>query len=553
MADNTIKAPAAPDRLLPGPNEVKMRLYGQGLGDCFLLAFARDGKPDNPCYVVIDCGVGMNTPDEKDRMNTIVRDINTATGGHIDVLAVTHEHYDHVIGFLHAKAEWQQIKVDAVWTAWTEKKDDPDAGSLEKVKVAFQKATVNALGQSLRMGVDAEAGFFGVDADLALDPAALAAGPGKITQAFDIAKGLCSPQLPTYCEPGDVRVLPGTDVRTYVLGPPRFKNGDGQPLLRKTTPLVKLLVDESEMYHYSDFGMTADGDSPAASSKDGKALAANAGFPPPHLSPDADPGMAGLSQAMMGAADTFSADEFNRCCPFDSTLCLEWDEALVQPFFWEHYTSGPTWRRVDGDWLGGASDLALRAGDIINNISLVLAFELPQTKKVLLFVGDAQVGNWLSWDFISTWNDIDGKKPLPEKPNIEELLGRVAFYKVGHHGSHNATIKAKGLERMAKQDGKDTDLLAFIPVSVPVAHDILGYCPMPFYPVLRALQKKTDGRVFLSNGELLQPTESSKTDAQLWQGVIKSNDRRPADILTPKVTKDGTVEGAVPLYLEVTM
>ena len=52
------------------------------------------------------------------------------------------------------------------------------------------------------------------------------------------------------------------------------------------------------------------------------------------------------------------------------------------------------WRRIDHDWLHSAEALALDINRGINNTSLVLAFELPEFKKVLLFVGDAQRGNW---------------------------------------------------------------------------------------------------------------------------------------------------------------
>jgi hypothetical protein len=56
-----------------------------------------------------------------------------------------------------------------------------------------------------------------------------------------------------------------------------------------------------------------------------------------------------------------------------------------------------TWRRIDNDWLMSAGQLALQVDNAVNNTSLVLAFELIESRKVLLFVGDAQVGNWKSW------------------------------------------------------------------------------------------------------------------------------------------------------------
>src|SRR5947208_1258821 len=58
-------------RLKPDGNRAAIRCYGQGLGDCFLLAFPRPGKPDQPFYVVIDCGIASGTPDEEVRMQKV--------------------------------------------------------------------------------------------------------------------------------------------------------------------------------------------------------------------------------------------------------------------------------------------------------------------------------------------------------------------------------------------------------------------------------------------------------------------------------------------------
>jgi len=55
------------------------------------------------------------------------RDIKIATDGKIDVLVVTHEHMDHVSGFLSAAAIFKDIEIGAVWMAWSEDPKDPDA------------------------------------------------------------------------------------------------------------------------------------------------------------------------------------------------------------------------------------------------------------------------------------------------------------------------------------------------------------------------------------------------------------------------------------------
>ena len=62
--------------------------------------------------------------------------------------------------------------------------------------------------------------------------------------------------------------------------------------------------------------------------------------------------------------------------------------------------------------------------DELNNTSLVLLFEIG-TKK-LLFPGDAQ---WENWEYALS------------QDSVRKLLADVNLYKVGHHGSLNATPK----------------------------------------------------------------------------------------------------------------
>jgi hypothetical protein len=65
---------------------------------------------------------------------------------------------------------------------------------------------------------------------------------------------------------------------------------------------------------------------------------------------------------------------------------------------------------------------------VLNNTSLILTFQVGDT--LLLFPGDAQIENWRYTLF--ECDDAD---------EIRERLKKAAFYKVGHHGSLNATPK----------------------------------------------------------------------------------------------------------------
>ncbi len=79
---------------------VNVRMYCQGLGDCFLLTFRRGEKKFN---MMIDCGVLHGTEKAKEKMQEVVKNIKSETGGTIDLVVVTHQHWDHISGFEQAQ------------------------------------------------------------------------------------------------------------------------------------------------------------------------------------------------------------------------------------------------------------------------------------------------------------------------------------------------------------------------------------------------------------------------------------------------------------------
>src|SRR5437868_1518247 len=83
----------ATPRSIQGPATVRM--YCQGLGDCFLVSFPRKSG-EQPFRILIDCGVLQKTPDDEAKLNAVANDLWKETGGRIDLLVVTHEHWDHV-------------------------------------------------------------------------------------------------------------------------------------------------------------------------------------------------------------------------------------------------------------------------------------------------------------------------------------------------------------------------------------------------------------------------------------------------------------------------
>ena len=70
---------------------------------------------------------------------------------------------------------------------------------------------------------------------------------------------------------------------------------------------------------------------------------------------------------------------------------------------------------------------------------------------------------------------------------------------------------------------------------------------------VRRLQEQIGGRVFLANGELLEPLPPGKTREALEAGVRRSEDRRPAKMLDPSTPAAREIEGDVPLWTEITL
>ena len=77
---------------------------------------------------------------------------------------------------------------------------------------------------------------------------------------------------------------------------------------------------------------------------------------------------------------------------------------------------------------------AVAADKTLNNQSLVILFSFGA--KNLLFAGDAQWGNWENFLYGGAYG-TPGHTRLTQK--AEAILNKIDFYKVGHHGSANAT------------------------------------------------------------------------------------------------------------------
>jgi hypothetical protein len=447
------------------------------LGDCFLIRLV-DG--DRKSHILIDAGMLMGSPNAVARMAEIAEDIVLTTGGSpkppvggedaevhagtLDLLVVTHEHWDHISGFSQAQdilLNDDRLKIANLWMAWTEKDGDPQ---VEALRAKFDKTGFAIASLAKRILPGGAQGRQGLAAQLnsASGFLGLADGPTRRLQGREII-GAIKQQVPQrqFLEAGTVLATPsasagGPSLRAYVLGPPRdetflFKDKPSSGPAQETY-LTSNSLGEAIVRFTDGDQAPCDTGSPFAQHFcriDAKSLFAKV-----------------QSCAELDGEQAWIADRYCRVKGAPSARQAE----LAR-------------RRIDEDWLAAAGPLALKLDADTNNTSLVLAFDLPDGTS-MLFAADAQVGNWLSWHQ-QTYTDESGVVHT-----ATQLLNRTRFYKVGHHGSHNATLDKLGLALMTRDD-----LVAAIPTDEELGKKQGGKWQMPNPRVREALMERTKGRI----------------------------------------------------------
>ncbi|WP_137045818.1 MBL fold metallo-hydrolase [Pseudolabrys sp. FHR47] len=436
------------------------------LGDCFLVTFTAGRKKSR---MLIDCGSFRNSKESAERLKEIVKSIGKELGNApIDVVVGTHQHNDHVSGFVHAGPQFEEIGINEVWLSWLDDPSDAAARRIGKeyknlvsalvgVQSAIRNKALGVRGARSREVLDDVLGFY--EAKGAAGPPVLPADAVKFLESVS--------GKPKYLSPGAILNMPGLPagaVRVYVLGPPRDED-----LLFDKDPKK----DETYDKHVAAVSLA-------------RGLASQFA----------------AAQQLLGAVDGKSQEMLAEEAqfPFDQSVKRPVAAAPSERLkgMRERYQAAP-WRTIDEDWLGQAENLALYLDTFTNNSSLVLAIELVDSGKVLLFAADAQTGNWLSWPSIE-W--VDGA-------TFEDLMARTVFYKVGHHASHNATLP-KIFEMMTNDR-----LVALIPVHKqdPNIKKKNGW-KMPAANLFKKLKEQTSGRVLQMDGDNPQDCDPKKNPAK---------------------------------------
>lgn len=437
-----------------------VRMYRGILGDCFLV---RHRSGQETFSMLIDCGVLQGVAGGRAAIRAAAESIREECGGVLDLVVLTHEHADHLSGFGHAADIFfgGGLEMRRLWLAWTENDQDEQARALhakfDKANKALSLASnlpLGAGGEQVRR-VAALQRFMGMDAEPENEAPDDQSLKGPWSGKRVIAKLKSAAARVEYLEPGEIRLIGVADaLKAYVLGPPR-----DPARLKKDLPSRG---EVKEVY------LAGNDEIDAVMSGARGWLEQRRAF----------------GEELPAEAKDIAADPSPFAKPRQRTI----KEAEDNPGAIERlYYGSPDRSRIEEDWLDAAEALALKMDSDTNNTSLVLAIELPD-RQVMLFAADAQVGNWLSWGDQTYPREAapDGVAPLV----VDDLLSRVTLYKVGHHASHNATLRAQGLEKMT-----DERLIAMIPVVEAVAQQQGQGWKMPYPELEERLLQKTGDRV----------------------------------------------------------
>jgi hypothetical protein len=388
---SAVAAPEDDDTWSPVGNEVgiRVRMYRVGFGDFFLISCLQD-KAD-PVHIIIDCGVFKGTSGTGDlgSISDAVDNMARVTDGNVALIMVTHRHADHIAGFARRSDAFTKLKVEAIWmSAW-----ESQYPAVKEYQAQLTN-TASAL-QTHFTGLAAASS----DENTALGFMGNAVGEGGgNAKALQLLNGGIGGVTPQYYEAGHVPDLPASfthaGISARILGPPPIAD----------IQLMKLMDLQKGVGQYLAVASAGDLEARTPFAKIWDA-----------------PGNARAYPAE--CFDEWRAREWHG----EKTLAIS---ALAAAELME--------KAMDAAQPDAALLAATQLNSFLNNQSLVVLFNIKG--KNLLFVGDAQAGNWKHWTYDT---DDPGKTTTGDMAaEAQKILTSLDFYKVGHHGSGNATPKA---------------------------------------------------------------------------------------------------------------
>jgi hypothetical protein len=386
------------------PASIEIRAYQVGFGDCFLLSFVYPASERR--HVLIDFGTtglpkrGKSAPKPSQHMAAVARDIQKACGGRLTAVVATHRHRDHISGFA---------------------TDGSNGGSGKVIAACRPRLVLQPWTEDPEAARDARS----------------ATGDGSRSPKRFIASLAAMHRLAGHV--WNVARRPPPSMSVAAAKQLQFLGMDN-------------IQNKSAVANLIAMGQ-ADG---------AKAVFAHHGSPS-----GLEALLPGVKVHVLGPPDLGQTEKIRkmRSSDPDQFWQLLGGERGLRAMRIAPIEPGARSRRkrsvpAEARWFRDriaslSADELLEIvrvlDDQMNNTSLILLFETGNKK--LLFPGDAQIENWSY-----------ALQDAPDAKNAIALLGDVDLYKVGHHGSRNATPKKLLWENFRKRgSGRMQALLSTLP------------------------------------------------------------------------------------------
>ena len=465
------------------PTSLTIRSYQVGFGDCFLLQFHYAGGDDR--NMLIDFGTTGVPKLMKTKPSVLMpfvatqiakhcgRDDANDKPGKLHVLVATHRHQDHISGFATDESNGGSGKTiaalmpDVVIQPWTE--DPTAARTAKQAKSPVQKKIAG-----FRSGLEAMHGVAeAVSAFANRELAKAAAGKPAALSKRSLEK-------------------------LRFVGEDNIKNPSA----------VKSLIDmgrgSGAQAVYVNYGMKLD----AILQNALPGVAVTVLGPPNLAQTDSIKTMARrdeiefwhlISGPAKVAAGLPLANGLPKRTPRGAKVGADAHELPAQARWFA--------RRLTALRAAQVFEIVRSLDDQMNNTSVILLIEFGGRK--LLFPGDAQLENW-RYALKEVGNGVEAKK------NVERLAD-IDLYKVGHHGSLNATPKKMLWGELKKRGAAGPGRLLTILSTMPGKHPggASGGGEVPRGKLLDALEADTD----LASTDALK--KSAKFENAAWFNTVE--------------------------------
>ena len=444
---------------------LKVRMYRVGFGDFFLVTVPTASGNQ---YILIDCGVFKGTTGKGDigSIEEAVEDLFKTTKGQLALVIMTHRHADHIAGFSRVQ-RFKDFKASMVWMPyWEQFNDDQDSVSnFNQLALQLAMQFRGRNDEEATQAFDQLSNATGIDFSVAAKGGTRGGGNAA---ALDLLKNHLGQN--------------GNNVRYYAAG------------------------DKPELPPELE-GLTADILGPPP--KDAKNFVALTDF------------KKGVGQYLDATTNTDTREKsiqlFSRhwitdtplsCYPMKDTLGETIDYNVIQNLV----------NSAQPDMLVAA---AAKIDNFLNNQSLVVLFKFAG--KNLLFVGDAQAGNWEHWLYKLDKPTNDPTMAGEMTVEASQILRTIDFYKVGHHGSTNAT-PIPVVEALGKNHSTN-GFVAMCSTQIGVYGNPDKGTEVPRAPLIKAL------------GDECALVRSDSFEITTSSGKIPPAENAAADLPKPKVGK----------------